>query len=223
METIKPRRIVRSRRRTVALVITPEATLEVRAPWRTPVRFIENFINEKSPWIRRKLLEASQRPPVKGRAFCDGENFLFLGKQYRLKTDGGLGAPVLTEEELRVPAGHPAIVRSALLRWYKIKAQALLEERTCFFRARVRSAFRSLRISDARSRWGSCGFKGTLNFSWRLVMAPLGVIDYVVAHELAHLEEKNHSRRFWAEVRRIFPEYEEHKAWLKENAALLNL
>ena len=83
--------------------------------------------------------------------------------------------------------------------------------------------YAKIRISNARTRWGSCGFNANLSFSWRLVMAPLPVIDYVVAHELAHLMHKNHSQRFWAAVRALFPDYEVHKKWLKLNGHLLVL
>jgi hypothetical protein len=83
--------------------------------------------------------------------------------------------------------------------------------------------YASLRITSARRRWGSCGPKGTLNFSWRLVMAPPPVIDYVIVHELAHLEIRNHSRLFWERVARWSPDYKQQQAWLKANGRLLSL
>ena len=207
----------------MALIVTHDAKLIVRAPHRASLKDIDKFIHEKSSWIRRKFLEASERPVAKDRSFCDGEKFLFLGKEYSLKTDEKLGAPVLTGEELRVPEGHPAVVRNSLVRWYKTKAQEVLEERVRLCSPQAQPEFRSLRISDAKTRWGSCGFKGSLNFSWRLVMAPLEVVDYVAAHELAHLKEKNHSPRFWEEVEVLMPGYSKHRSWLRTNGHLLTL
>lgn len=223
IEKLPPAEIVRSRRRTVALIVTSDARLIVRAPLRAPLHYIENFINEKSSWIRRKFLEASTRPAAKERTFCEGERFLFLGKEYPLKKDEKLGAPALVGEELRVPEGHPTVIRSSLVRWYKARALEILEGRARFYSDLARLEFRSLRISDAKTRWGSCGFKGSLNLSWRLIMAPLEVIDYVVAHEMAHLKEKNHAPCFWREVETLVPRYREPRAWLRANGHLLAL
>ncbi len=207
----------------MALIVTHDAKLIVRAPHRISLKDIDQFIHEKSSWIRRKFQEAAERPARKARSFCDGEKFLFLGKGYSLKKNERLGAPALVGDELQVPEGHPAIIRSSLSRWYKVKAQEVLEARVRFLCDQARSEFHSLRISDARTRWGSCGFRGSLNFSWRLVMAPLEVIDYVVAHELAHLKEKNHSPRFWKEVEALMPGHSQHRAWLRQNGHLLAL
>ena len=106
-------------------------------------------------------------------------------------------------------------------RGHKERALALLTERCGFFSGMMGVTYTHIGISGARSRWGSCSPRGRLRFNWRLAMAPAHVLDYVVVHELAHLKELNHSRRFWAQVAAILPDFREAKTWLKENAFLL--
>lgn len=101
------------------------------------------------------------------------------------------------------------------------KARRVISQRASHYSCKANSPYKRIRISRARSRWGSCGVKGTLNFSWRLILAPLEVIDYVVAHEVAHLRIKNHSREFWAWVEELFPDYRKMRKWLKANSYLL--
>jgi predicted metal-dependent hydrolase len=118
---------------------------------------------------------------------------------------------------------HEAAARGRFERWYRAQAEEVITERVRLFAVRSGLAFQGLRISGAKSRWGSCSSKGTLNFSWRLIMAPLWVVDYVVVHELSHLVEHNHSKRFWAHVARYFPDYTNARRWLRENQQLLEI
>jgi hypothetical protein len=111
----------------------------------------------------------------------------------------------------------------AFEKWYKSQALAILTERTRFFAQKFGLRFGKIRISSARTRWGSCSTAGTLSFTWRLVMAPLEVVDYVVIHELAHLKVKNHSAVFWAEVAKMMPDYKRHVTWLKKNGQSLTI
>ena len=107
--------------------------------------------------------------------------------------------------------------------WYRARAREILEDRVMHFALRMGLACLSVRITDAKERWGSCSAAGTLNFAWRLVMAPPPVIDYVIVHELTHLVEMNHSRRFWERLGRVLPDYVWRRKWLKENGHLLTL
>jgi predicted metal-dependent hydrolase len=107
--------------------------------------------------------------------------------------------------------------------WYKQQARWVIRERVEWFAARYKFIYSQVRISSARTRWGSCSSRGSLSFTWRLVMAPLEVVDYVVAHELAHLRIRNHSPAFWKEVEAILPDYKARQKWLKTNGRLLTL
>jgi predicted metal-dependent hydrolase len=107
--------------------------------------------------------------------------------------------------------------------WYKEQAYEVIEKRVNVFSYQYGFSPRQVKISSARTRWGSCSPNGTLNFSWRLVMAPLEVIDYVVVHELAHLHVKDHSSRFWQEVEKIMPDYKDRRKWLRIHGEKLSL
>ena len=107
--------------------------------------------------------------------------------------------------------------------WYKAQARSLLSGRVDFFAGRHAIRVGKVRISSARTRWGSCSARGTLSFTWRLVMAPPEVIDYVVVHEMCHLKEMNHSGAFWARVEAILPDYKARRKWLKDHGAGLRL
>jgi predicted metal-dependent hydrolase len=107
--------------------------------------------------------------------------------------------------------------------WYKQQARWVLAKRVEWFASRCKFTYTQVRISSAHTRWGSCSSRGTLSFTWRLVMAPLEVVDYVVVHELAHLRVKNHSPAFWKEVEAILPDYKARQKWLKTNGKLLTL
>ncbi len=111
----------------------------------------------------------------------------------------------------------------SLIPIYQKEAPARITERVEFYAKRTGLKYQSIAISNALHRWGSCSPNGKLRFTWRLMLAPQEVIDYVVVHELTHLLEKNHSRAFWAKVREILPQYKKHAAWLKANQHLLRL
>jgi predicted metal-dependent hydrolase len=113
--------------------------------------------------------------------------------------------------------------RQVFTRWYKEQAMQVITSRVHFFIERLGVSCPIIRITSARTRWGSCSFKGTLSFTWRLVMAPLDIIDYVVLHELVHLKHKNHSKAFWLNVQAYMPDFNERRNWLKENGYLLSL
>ncbi len=112
----------------------------------------------------------------------------------------------------------PAKPRELLNAWYQEQAGRLFSERAAMWSARMGLSFRALRIKDQRTLWGSCSREGNLNFNWRVVLAPPEVLDYLVIHELAHLREMNHSRRFWAVVAAQCPDWKTHRDWLREHS-----
>jgi predicted metal-dependent hydrolase len=105
--------------------------------------------------------------------------------------------------------------------WYRQNARQILHERVKVYSQQHGFQYQSIRITSARTRWGSCSASRSLNFSWRLIMAPLEVVDYVVVHELVHTVVHNHSKRFWKKVERILPDYNERRKWLRKNGSHL--
>ncbi len=216
-------RLVRSKRKTFALIVEGDGSLVVRAPLRASRAQIERIVEQKAEWIRARQEQvrraAQQFPP---RRFAEGEPFLYLGQSYPLHVVEKQSVPLVFDGALRI--ARPALPDAARLLedWYRRQARQLFEGRVALYARQHGFTYRQVRLSSARTRWGSCGPKGDLNFTWRLVMAPLAVVDYVVLHELVHLVEKNHSPRFWSRLAALFPGYRAPRAWLKDNGAALH-
>ena len=216
-------KLTRSKRKTIALIIERDGTLTVRAPMRAPNDLIQKFIQEKADWITRTREKLKEFAPREPRKFTDGESFLFLGSSFDLKLVKPQRPSLQFEHGFTLSQTMQANAERLFTRWYKEQAQAVMTERVQHYSALHGFSPGQVKITSARTRWGSCSSNGTLNFTWRLVMAPLEVIDYVVLHELAHLRVKNHSKKFWSVVAAICPQYKSHRKWLRENSESLIL
>jgi predicted metal-dependent hydrolase len=142
---------------------------------------------------------------------------------YKLEFVDDLDMPIVFNNGFKIARKNYDIAKEILIGWYQEQAYQQISERVIWHSSLSGLKYNKIKLSGAQKRWGSCSVKGNLNFSWRLIMAPFRVIDYVVVHELAHLEEKNHSKRFWDKIKIMQPDYEQHKDWLKENRHLLDI
>ena len=220
---VKIDRVIRSRRRTIALIVQNDGKLVVRAPWGVTENQIQNIVDRKVKWIINKQVLSREKQQRIQKQYINGEKFLYLGYPYRLAiVDSPRPALTLEKQFLLARTSHSK-ARQVFTRWYKEQAMQVITSRVHFFIERLGVSCPIIRITSARTRWGSCSFKGTLSFTWRLVMAPLDIIDYVVLHELVHLKHKNHSKAFWLNVQAYMPDFNERRKWLKENGYLLSL
>jgi len=222
---IEIEKIIRTNRKTISLQITDNASLIVRAPYNATKEIIENVVVKHLDWIEKKKNNILTRDPkfVK-KEFINGEGFLYLGKSYKLKIINNQGKPLIFQDNyFFVSKEYQATARELFIGWYKKKAYEKISERVEWYAKKRGFVYNKINITNANKRWASCSAKGNLNFSWRLIMAPLAVIDYVVVHELVHLEEKNHAKTFWNKVKMLMPDYEKHKEWLKINGYILEL
>jgi predicted metal-dependent hydrolase len=223
MEKIPSGKIIRSHRRTIALEVTPDANLIVRAPHRVSESTIEEMIQQKSAWIRRKMDEMKQRPVSPYHQYAEGEIFLFHGRSYPLKVVENGKTTIERSDRLYVPAVFLPDIRNQIKRWYREEASKEIQARCMWFSMKTGHVPVSINITDAQQRWGSCTHKGELNFSWRLIQAPPEIVDYVVVHELVHISQPDHSKKFWNKVKEILPDYERRRKWLRENEQLLKI
>jgi predicted metal-dependent hydrolase len=215
-------RLVRSRRRTVAIVVERDGRLTVRAPQHMAEKRIHAFIESHADWIvktRAKALAAPQPLPPK---YKEGEQFLYLGKTYPL-TIVPPQRPALTfdRQVFRLSSSALPKAEQTFARWYKEQARLLFLERVPGLAGKYSFYFEKIRISSARTRWGSCSSSGTLSFTYRLIMAPLEVVDYVILHELVHTQVRNHSKTFWTRLGGLMPDYKNRLTWLKKNGKYL--
>lgn len=215
--------LIRSSRRTLALEIKPDASLVVRAPRWTPLDQVHCFVEKHAVWIAGKQTAAQMRPRLLPKSFVDGEEFWLLGQSCSLLVVDKLPQGVDFDGRLLLASGALPRAREVIIKWYKAKARVVFTQRVAEHAKTMDCRPSILRITSPRRRWGSCGTSGGLNFNWKLVMAPLEVIDYLVVHEMAHLKHHGHDRKFWEFVKYFCPDYSRHQRWLKDNGYRLEI
>lgn len=151
------------------------------------------------------------------KTFSEGDLYYFLGDQYSLTLVDRSRPPLKLEKNFQLSKKRLPQAKKVFTDWYKKQARVVLEERVAHFSGLHNFQPKSIKITSAQKRWGSCTSKGNLNFSWRLVLAPMEVVDYVVVHELAHLNQPNHSKKFWDLVLKILPDYKKQRKWLRDH------
>jgi predicted metal-dependent hydrolase len=215
-----PYHLERRARKTVGLKINHDG-LVVHAPARLSQKELERMLLSKADWILKKL-KAQQENQLEKFIWEDGASLLLLGNPIELSIRLDSVSRALEYEPGRIfvalptPNNQTSIARK-VLQWYKKQALTDFTRRIALLAAKLGVETPPLFLSNARSRWGSCNSRGEVRLNWRLLQAPPHIINYVVAHELAHLKEMNHSTQFWATVERIYPDYKtaekELKAW----------
>jgi len=223
---IKIKKIVRSGRKTISLQVCDDISLVIRAPLKIKNSEIEKIIKKHSKWLKKKINEINARDiGFTQKKFIEGEYFLYLGIAYPLKMISAKTQkyPLTFHKGAFYLSENVIDVREALLAWYKKEAKKLFSQAVRFYAQKIGLNYNKIKISNARKQWGSCTGLNNLYFSWRLVMAPPSVINYVAVHELVHVIEKNHSQKFWTKVQSILPDYNLQKDWLKKNGYLLTI
>jgi hypothetical protein len=181
-------------------------------------------VESKRQWIYEKISHPQKYkslPHPPGKELVNGESALYLGRQYRIEVDKTGLAEVQFAQSFLVPALQKGKRAEALREWYIGKAREKIIPRVRQHARELGVALAEVKIVDSRYRWGSCTLKDNVNFNWRLIKAPMFVIDYVIVHELAHLIEANHTPRFWNIICARVSTIDKAKTWLKENGQLL--
>ncbi|MBI4080926.1 MAG: M48 family metallopeptidase [Candidatus Levybacteria bacterium] len=209
--------IITSDRRSMSLQIAPDATLVVKAPHGVSGRQITSFVEQHQDWIEKRLHLIKKRQQFRQ----DGTR-LFLGKTLTLHP-GNYTQIKVQGDLLLFPQALLFRREKELTSWYAHQAKEIITKQVEFYAKEMKTSFRSITFSDTRSQWGRCTHDNRLQFSWRLVMAPLLVLNYVVIHELAHTIEKNHTQYFWTKVRNFNPSYRQQIKWLKDHGPKLTI
>lgn len=219
-----------ARARRVRLVVQPGGALEVVAPHSATLARVEAALREHETWIiRTRARLSAATPPAELEPLTEGRALPCAGRELRLSMR--MGAPtgrvqarlVDAQLTLTLPREDEALARATLERWYRRHAQTVFAERLAHWNVHYGYTWTRVVIKEQKTRWGSCSRRGALNFNWRLMLAPLPVLDYVVIHELCHLKEPNHGPRFWALVARTCPDYRERRDWLRHHGHELRL
>ncbi|MFO0696858.1 MAG: SprT family zinc-dependent metalloprotease [Polyangiales bacterium] len=213
-----------SRQKTLSIRVEPDGRVEVVAPAGLAEDRIEAVVRKKAGWIverQRELEDLLPRPSP--REFVSGETFLYLGRQYLLRVKAGSEPSVKLlgkHLEVTVPRGTSVegradVVRDQLVGWYRAHAEERLPERVEVWAKKLGVTPRSVLVREPAKRWGSCDVKGNVRINWRVVQAPMRLVDYVVAHELVHLVHADHGKAFWATLGRVMPDYEGRRDCLR--------
>ena len=213
-------RFARRRRRTIGITVDASG-LSVSAPLRAPWREIESFLRQKERWIVAKLDEWARLPPAPVVRVESGESLPLFGAAVKLEVRTGRRAVHREREQLFVSAPSRQRVAKVLVSWLKVQALGSLAPRAAHYAAHLSLGAPPVALSNARTQWGICTEGGAIRLSWRLVHLEPELADYVVAHEVAHLIELNHSKRFWNLLARLYPEWREARARLELAGASL--
>jgi hypothetical protein len=229
IEFRRSRRAVRMR-----LQIDSLGKVTLVAPWFSTQSAIRSFVDRHQAWLHKHLGRIERQKALRPTPhYRTGDTFYYFGEPLKLEIlPSNSKRPNLKVRENRmIITLHKFIgkndgtnsVKKAIRDFYRKKAEEVIRDRLDHFNAHYGFRFHRVAFRDQKSRWGSCSRAGNLNFNWRLIMAPIEVIDYVVVHELCHLGQMNHSSRFWALVEQVMPDHKVHRKWLKDNSSFLCL
>ncbi|MCX6155894.1 MAG: SprT family zinc-dependent metalloprotease [Candidatus Kapabacteria bacterium] len=216
-------KLVRSSRRTLSIEINSKLEVIVRSPNRASIADINNFVLKHKNWIDQKKNFIRNKKAAKAPIYgLELGKLLFIGKEYEAVKDNSIKSILNFDGKIfKYNSENTVQQRQSLELWYKLQARKVIENRITIFSDQMNIKYKKWRISNAEHRWGSCSSKGTISLNWRLILAPLTIIDYVVIHELAHLKQMNHSISFWNIVSLYDSNFKSHRNWLKKNDSLL--
>ncbi|TXR53108.1 M48 family metallopeptidase [Reinekea thalattae] len=214
-----------SRRKTMALHVKPEL-IEVRAPYRTPIKLAQTFVNEHDHWIRQKLFDIEQRQLQKP-DLLNARHIPFMGFNVALHVEvADKNQWQLVEQGLHCQlVNKNQYLLTTLADFYKQQAQFWLDKKTreLVIKFNLQHRYTGLKLRKTKTKWGHCSSEGVIQYNWLIMMAPEPVIDYLVAHEVAHLVHMNHSAQFWQLVEEFNPTYKAQRNWLNENGHRLTI
>jgi predicted metal-dependent hydrolase len=199
----------------------------VVAPIHQSIESIKQFVNSKRQWISKAYDYYSRLKKKIGEAEFQKDTLFFFGKRYKIKITKDIHQEyAVVSDNLNQITFHVKDKRSYkryLRSWYREQTKKILDKRLPVMSSKLSLSYRKISIRNLKSRWGSCSKAGNLSFSILLSMLPVDVIDYIIVHELMHLVEFNHSKRFWQLVEEANPRYDEHRKWLRTHSLLVKI
>jgi len=209
--------IVYSKRKTISVIVERDRSVIVRAPHNASKELIENEITKRKRLIQSKI-NHNQKYPVdkQPKEFVSGESLLYLGKNYKLYVVEEPLDGVVFDNKFFINKSNQRNANKLFKEWYLDSASKIIIPKVKSIAKEIGVKYNSLNILDLKYRWGSCTPKDNIHFNWRLIKAPMNVIEYIIVHELTHLLESNHTPEFWNRVAAQLPNYDKAKQWLKE-------
>lgn len=220
---VAPDKILRTNRRTLSLVISKDGSLVVHAPKRVSMDYILAFIKEKEKWITKKQNEVL-KTKQENLNYLQLNTLLFLGEPYEVIQVAKNKVPEFAKGAIYIPIFEDDKERRTYLKqWISKQTADITRQRIEYFSDLMQLDYTSLKIMKSVNRWGTCSSDGKISFNYKLCMLPPKLIDYIVIHELAHLIEFNHSKKFYKIIESIMPSWAVHRKKLKEYAYILSI
>lgn len=212
-----------AKRKKLTITVERDRSIVVHVPIKVAEEKIKEIVESKKQWIYEKLGHSQKYkdlPHPPGKELVNGESSLFLGRQYMIEFISS-ESTIQFDGKFIIPTTATKNKKDVLKKWYVQKAKEIILPKVELYAKNLGVEYNNVKIVDNRYRWGSCTIKDNLNFNWRLIKAPMFVIEYVIVHELTHLLETNHTPRFWNIVRAQLATTEKAKRWLLEHGQLL--
>jgi predicted metal-dependent hydrolase len=211
-----------SNRKTLSIIVERDRSVIVHAPLNTSKEVIEKEINKRKFLLFQKINHPQKYEiPKPRKEFVSGESLLFLGKHHKLEVIQDAVYGIQLDCKFYISKTNQDKAKQLFKEWYFKQAEEKIIPKVKFHAKNLGVKFRTIKIMDLKYRWGSCTPNDNVNFNWRIVKAPMHVIDYIIVHELTHLLEPNHTQEFWNIISIQLPHYNEAKEWLKDNGELL--
>lgn len=213
-----------SSRKTLNITVERDRSVVVHAPNGFSEEKIGKVILSKQDWINSKISNSKKYSQIPQRKeFVNGESLLFLGKLYNLTISAEDFDGIIFDNGFFISEKNQKQANGYFKNWYKEQALLTITKLSELYAEKLGVKYNQLKLTDMKYRWGSCSPKGNININWRIIKAPMFVIEYLVVHELSHLLEANHSDKFWNMVSIQVPQYESAKEWLRNNGGLLEI
>lgn len=207
--------VIRSKVKNIRISVNRDGEVKFVIPMRYPIKELEKIVEQKKSWIEKKIKHFES---LKAGFYLNDNEILYLGRKYTfILTDELKNRHIINEEKREIYTGIDLSDERTRNRWLTYEARRVIAERVNIINKGGRFKYSSIFIRNQKTKWGNCSGKRNISFNWRIIKAPVDVIDYLIIHELIHLEEMNHSKVFWEKVSQIYPDYKEANKWLKKN------
>lgn len=218
------------KRKTVEIKIDLDTTVRVSAPKGANEEDVIDIIKSKLPMISKKLKSLMETPTgAKEKEYKCGEKFLYLGTEYPIQIiiDENVEKNKVSFEQniffITIKNCGEAAIKSTMENFYKKECNKIIQKRISYYQKYFNIKPKVIRIEESSKKWGSCNSNRNIDFNWRLAMAPIEIIDYIVVHEMCHMVHMNHSKSFWRLVGKIIPDYKKRSEWLQYNNFRMNI
>lgn len=223
-------KVVYSQRRTMSIEVNLKGEVRILSPQKVSTKSILDVVEKKGSWICKKQDELMEKNLIKPTYnYESGEKFLFQGKEYTLFIKHDIEAKnpkvLIDSDFIKViyKDVNSETIKYILELWYRERTLEIVTKRVEKYNMFFKDKPKELKVKQQKRRWASCTYDNRILFNWRISMAPIEVVDYIVVHEMCHMDFKDHSINFWNRVRCVMPDYEIHKTWLKENGLKLDI